>query len=114
MNNQFGCTSPWAYIEGSGYKICKDPARAMEALSMERDYNSGFDGRKFFPSPKIYSNVLDSYFGSPCSSMNVQFGSMATTETFKYGESAYLALNFKKSVMVRHNGLKIADIKAKF
>ena len=44
--------------------------------------------------------VLDSYFGSPCSSIRVQFGSMATTTTTKYGETAYLALNFKKTVMV--------------
>ena len=102
MNKKFSCTTPWAYIEGSGYKICKDPNIAAQALSMERDYNSGFDGRKFFPSITFQIlNCLDSYFGSPCSSMNVQFGSMATTETYKYGETAYLALNFKKSVMVR-------------
>ena len=32
--------------------------------------------------------------------MTVQFGSIASTETSKYGENVYLALNFKKSVMV--------------
>ena len=32
--------------------------------------------------------------------MAVQFGSTASTTTTKYGDTAYLALNFKKTVMV--------------
>ena len=47
MNNQFGCVTPWAFDENRSFQICRDKELAQKAKSMEKDFNSGFDGQYF-------------------------------------------------------------------
>ena len=58
MYEKFGCVTPWSYNKESGYQICRDKEKTKGALSMERDYNSGFDGRIRFLEAKLIVTIL--------------------------------------------------------
>ena len=47
MCTSFGCVTPWSFNKARAETcdICRDRNKAKLALAMEKQYNSGFDGK---------------------------------------------------------------------